>query len=82
MTKVQAVPLNYPSVFGKGAQTPATTTKCVHGGHLANDSRYTQYIPVNGAEWAESAPNRVPDTETLGARRAVGAVESHIAGGV
>ena len=81
MHRMQAVPLNYPSQSDKGAETPVLITKRGDGGHLADDSRHTQHNPVNGAEWGESARNRVPDTETLGAPRAVGAVESHIAGG-
>ena len=82
MHGMQAVPLNYPSVFGKGAQTQATVTKRVHGGHLADDSRYTQHIPVNGAEWGESARIYARNIRQLGALRVVGAVESHIAGGI
>ena len=78
--KVQAVPLNYPSVFAEGAETPATITKRVHGGHLADDSRSTQHIPVIGAEWAESARIYAQNIRQLGALRVVGAVESHIAG--
>ena len=79
-TKVQAVPLNYPSQSGKGAESPVFITKRVHGGHLANDSRSTQHIPVNGAEWGESAPTNPESFQALGNPRAVGAVESHIDG--
>ena len=80
MHGMQAVPLNYPSVFGKGAQTQATVTKRVHGGHLASDVCPTQHIRINGVEWGESAPDRSPEYQALGTQPVAGAVESHIAG--
>ena len=84
--RMQAVPLNYPSQSGKGAETQATTTKCVHGGHLADDSRSTQHNPVIGAEWAESGLQALPGDRLfyiqLGGSDAASAIESHIAGGV
>ena len=78
--KVQAVPVNYPSQSGKGAETPVFITKRGDGGHLADDVCCTQYIPVTGAEWAESAATESESFQALGALRVVGAVESHIDG--
>ena len=82
MHRMQAVPLNYPLQSGKGAETPVFITKRVHGGHVADDACSTQHIPVNGVEWAESRLRALECYVTLGSPRAVGAVESHIAGGV
>ena len=85
-TKAQVVPLNYPPQSGKGAETQATITKRVDGGHLADDSRSTQHIPVNGAEWGESGFRALPGDRLfytqLGGSDAASAVESHIAGGI
>ena len=77
-TKVQRVPLNYPSLAEKTRENVENIKNPVHGGHLADDVCSTQHNPVTGAEWAESASERTPDNQTLGAPDVVGAVESHI----
>ena len=82
MHRVQAVPLNYPSQPGIGAETQATARSCVQVIHLANDSRSTQHIPVTGAEWGESGPRAMPGDRLfyvqLGGSDAVSAVELSI----
>ena len=78
MHRMQAVPLNYPSQSGKCAETPVFITKRVHGGHLADEARYTKHIPLTGVEWGESARIYARHIRQLGALRVVGAVESHI----